>query len=235
MQSFIDTKDFLTSKKGAATLGAGAVVLSIPVFGEFAAATAGVAFTGYLLYKAGQAGYEAYKGNYYKAGYNAGTAVGLKSQAFAVSSTLKLSGYVINNISPKTNLSKVTEGGWMNRSTVLGADEATALNASRMVPETGVHQVLLHGTGDGFIVNGAFTSPKDLARTMLQSGYQRGTPVRLISCHTGVFGDGAAYQLSRYLRSPVIAPTNKIRIIDGGGYEIFGGGRFRTFFNTTIK
>lgn len=125
--------------------------------------------------------------------------------------------------------------GWMNGSTVLGADAATALNASRIIPEVGVHQVLLHGTGDGFIVNGAFTSAKELARTMLQSGFQRGTPVRLISCHTGVFGEGAAYQLSRYLRSSVMAPTNKIRILDGGGYEIFGGGRFRTFFNTTIK
>jgi hypothetical protein len=123
----------------------------------------------------------------------------------------------------------------MNGSTILGTDAATTLNASRMIPESGVHQVLLHGTGDGFIVNGAFMSSKDLARNMLESGFQHGTPVRLISCHTGVFGDGAAYQLSRYLRSPVMAPTNKVRILDGGGYEIFGGGRFRTFFNTTIK
>jgi RHS repeat-associated protein len=127
------------------------------------------------------------------------------------------------------------KGGWMSSSTILGADGATALNASRMVSEEGIHQVLLHGTGDGFFVDGVFTSSKDLARIMLQSGFQPGTPVRLISCHTGVFGDGAAYQLSRYLRSPVIAPTNKVRILQGGAYEIYGDGRFRTFFNTTIK
>jgi hypothetical protein len=41
--------------------------------------------------------------------------------------------------------------------------------------------------------------------------------------------------LSRYLKSPVMAPTNKIRILEGGAYQIYGEGRFRTFFNTTIK
>ena len=128
-------------------------------------------------------------------------------------------------------------GGWMGGSTVLGVDEATAINASRMVPEKGVHQVLLHGTADGFLVDGVFLTPKELARTMLQSGFQRGTRVRLISCTTGVFPDGAAYQLSRYLRSPVMAPTTRVKVLEGGSYAFpkGEGGRFRTFFNTTIE
>jgi len=134
---------------------------------------------------------------------------------------------------PKIGLGRFGSG--MGLSSVIGTDAITALNASRMVPEAGVYQVLVHGTGEGFIVNGVFTSSKDLARSLLNAGFQRGTPVRLISCNTGVFADGAAYQLSRYLRSPVMAPTNKIRIIEGGGYDILGGGRFRTFFNTKIN
>jgi RHS repeat-associated protein len=123
---------------------------------------------------------------------------------------------------------------WMDGSTVLGMDAATTSNAGRMVAEPGVHQVLLHGTTDGFIVDGAFLSPKELARTMLQSGFQKGTPTRLISCWTGVYSDGAAYQLSRYLASPVTAPTERIAILEGGEYYICGGGYFRTFFNTLI-
>ncbi|MCS4304940.1 hypothetical protein [Chryseobacterium sp. BIGb0232] len=63
----------------------------------------------------------------------------------------------------------------------------------------------------------------------------KGTPIRLISCSTGVFGDGAAYQLSRYLKSPVTAPTNLVRVLKDGSYQVFGGGRFRTFYNTTMK
>lgn len=74
-----------------------------------------------------------------------------------------------------------------------------------MVPEKGMHQLLVHGHFDNFIVNGVITSPKSVARTMLQSGFNSGTPIRCISCHTGAFGDGAAYQLGRYLRSPVLA------------------------------
>ena len=50
-----------------------------------------------------------------------------------------------------------------------------------------------------------------------------------ISCHTGAFSDGAAYQLSRYLRSPVIAPTDKVRVLQGGQYEIFSNGVWKQF------
>ncbi|MFP3581811.1 hypothetical protein SB659_19820, partial [Arthrobacter sp. SIMBA_036] len=76
---------------------------------------------------------------------------------------------------------------------------------------------------------------KELAKTMLQNGFKKGTTVRLISCRTGVFGNGVAYQLSRYLKSPVTAPTNLVRVLEDGSYQVFGNGRFRTFFNTTIK
>jgi hypothetical protein len=104
-----------------------------------------------------------------------------------------------------------------------------------MIPEENTFQVLVHGTPEGFIINGTETSSKELARTMLQNGYKKGMPVRLISCNTGVFGDGAGYQLSRYLKAPVMAPTKPISILGDGSYIIadeFGQfGRFRTFYN----
>jgi RHS repeat-associated protein len=80
-------------------------------------------------------------------------------------------------------------------STVLGTDAATMANAGRMVPEKGIHQLLVHGHVDNFIIDGEMIAPKTVARTMLQNGFKQGTPVRCISCYTGIFGDGAAYQL----------------------------------------
>ena len=107
---------------------------------------------------------------------------------------------------------------------VIGTDAVTVANASRMVTERGVTQVLVHGHPATFVVNNVVTSPKSIARTILNSGFKRGNPVRLISCSTGALEDGAAYQLSRYLKSPVLAPTNKVRVLPGGGYDIYGGG-----------
>lgn len=114
------------------------------------------------------------------------------------------------------------------------------INASRLVPEEGVEQVLIHGTPTSFIIggetieDGVELTPKQLAKYMYETGFESGTPVRLISCSTGVYGDGAAYQLSRYLNSPVIAPTARVGILPGGEYLIEDGGRWRTFFNDKI-
>ncbi|MBG6130183.1 hypothetical protein [Aquimarina sp. EL_35] len=63
----------------------------------------------------------------------------------------------------------------------------------------------------------------------MSAGFRKGTPIRCISCYTGKFPDGAAYQLSRYLKSPVIAPTDKVRVLEGGGYEILGNGTWKQF------
>ncbi|MFM7858741.1 MAG: RHS repeat-associated core domain-containing protein, partial [Flammeovirgaceae bacterium] len=117
---------------------------------------------------------------------------------------------------------------------VLGSDAATLANASRIVVENGIEQVLAHGTADVLIIDGVKMSAKELARMMLKNGFEKGTPVRLISCHTGIAGDGFAYQLSRYLKSPVLAPTNKVGVLRDGAYIIDGAGVWRTFYNTTI-
>ncbi|HEY8937836.1 MAG TPA: RHS repeat-associated core domain-containing protein, partial [Cyclobacteriaceae bacterium] len=126
--------------------------------------------------------------------------------------------------------------------TILGSDAVTLANASRMVAEPGIHQVLVHGATklegevliSGFEVNGTFMAPKELAKVMLDQGFVRGTPVRLISCETGTSLDGAAYQLSRYLKSPVMAPTTVVRITEGGGYQMLKDGAWRTFDNTAV-
>jgi RHS repeat-associated protein len=121
------------------------------------------------------------------------------------------------------------ESAWMGSSTTIGSDIATMSNLSRMVPEEGIHQILLHGTDNGFIIEGAFTSAKDVARSILLSGFTKGTQVRLISCFTGFWDNGAAYQLSRYLKSTVIAPTNEVRVLEGGAYEINKSGVWKIF------
>ena len=126
------------------------------------------------------------------------------------------------------------------RATVLGTDPKTASNALRLVSNPRAHQILVHGTEDGFIYGirtdlGVDFNAKQLSRILLSRGFKRGTPIELISCTTGIFRDGAAYQLSRYLRSPVTAPTNLISVEQGGTYLIRDGGIFKTYFNTTIK
>lgn len=126
------------------------------------------------------------------------------------------------------------EAGWMDGSMVFGSDAVTMRNAARLVEEPEYFQVLLHGEADYFVIDGVPTSAKEVSRSLLQSGFQRGTPIRLISCHTGVWSDGAAYQVSRYLRSPITAPTNKVRVLEGGAYEIFDNGTWKTYFNTKI-
>lgn len=64
---------------------------------------------------------------------------------------------------------------------------------------------------------------------LIGKGYQRGTAIRLISCRTGAYADGAAYELSRYLKAPVTAPTNLVGDNPNGSYFILDNGRFKTF------
>jgi hypothetical protein len=120
-------------------------------------------------------------------------------------------------------------------SRVIGKDIATMINAANIVEREGIETVLLHGNATGFVVDGMDVSAKEVARNMLANGYQKGTPILLVSCKTGVWADGAAYQLSRYLKASVTAPTNDIFIQPGGMPYVLYGGTMETFFNTTIK
>ncbi|WP_163408520.1 hypothetical protein [Flavobacterium ajazii] len=86
--------------------------------------------------------------------------------------------------------------------------------------ERGVHKLLIHGEVDNFIINKDPYSAKQVAKMMLQAGFKKGTPIECISCSTGMYADGAAYQLGRYLKSPVIAPSNWVRAVDVNTYVI---------------
>ncbi len=138
-------------------------------------------------------------------------------------------GFVSEKLLEASILRRVSTSFAARTSTILGTDAATLSNAGRMVSEKGMHQLLVHGHYEKFIIDGTITSPKSVARMMLKSGFRKGTPVRCISCHTGAFGDGAAYQLGRYLKSPILAPSDKVRILKGGQYQIFGNGKWKSF------
>jgi RHS repeat-associated protein len=124
---------------------------------------------------------------------------------------------------------------------VFGSDQNTINNMNKMIPKDGTTQVLVHGNVDGFTAGSANPldvinfNAKTMAKTMFENGYVKGTPVDLISCSTGICGDGAAYELSRYLRAPVSAPSNLIQVTNSGGYLISDLGRMRIFFNGTIR
>lgn len=90
---------------------------------------------------------------------------------------------------------------------------------SRMVYEEGYHRVLVHGAQDYFIINGQKVSADILARLLIEDGYKKGTMIRLVSCHCAGYEYGAAYQLSRYMKSQVTAPTVRIRVLEGEGLE----------------
>ena len=129
---------------------------------------------------------------------------------------------------------------WMSASK-LGRDLKTSNNYSRLVEEPGFHQMLIHGTENHFLYHDGMPfrlpikmTPKMLAGMMIEDGYVKGTPVLLISCDTGIADKGAAYQLSRYLKAPVKAPTNWVTVLEDGGYLIKDDGIWRTFHNTKI-
>lgn len=126
-------------------------------------------------------------------------------------------------------LSSLSGRLFYKRTFVYGGDEAL-FHSSRLGYEKGINNlVVAHGTSNGFIINGIETSTKDVARMMLNSGFQRGTKLRVVSCYTGKLTDGTAYQLSRYLKSPLVAPTGRISVTKSGGFKLWDGGTWATF------
>jgi len=115
------------------------------------------------------------------------------------------------------------------RTFVFGSDRATLNNAGNLIQRGEWDNVIVHGTSDGFKVNGNKIAPKDFASMMYERGYKAGTPVRLVSCWTGLYEDGAAYELSQHLKAPILAPTNEVGITSQGSFLINGGGNWQYF------
>ncbi|MDH6539431.1 putative T7SS-secreted protein [Streptomyces sp. SPB4] len=134
-------------------------------------------------------------------------------------------------------------------STAIGYDSSTLVNFDLVKRKPGYHDVVIHGNADGFFEPGRVnasgkgfsagdTNPTHVVEAIRNNPHYTGGPVRLISCHTGTVGAGAAevpaaQSVANQLGVPVLAPTNKVGVSQalgaGQNPEIFGGGYWRTF------
>ena len=110
----------------------------------------------------------------------------------------------------------------LKRVVIAGEDERLALAASRIQPEGGMMDVVVHADGDTFKVleGGSWTtmSPEDLARKLQDAGHTDES-IRLIACNSGN-ADGAAAKLSKELGVEVKAPTDTVWIHADGSLTV---------------
>jgi hypothetical protein len=122
-----------------------------------------------------------------------------------------------------------------------GSDLAITEGTANLIPKRGWFDVVVHGTEDGtsFVINGPINkqiiSPNQLYNNMLASGYKQGTPIRLLSCYSGSIEGGAASQLAKLAKAPVVAPQSWMLISNGAGFLqqgkfIVGEGRWFQVF-----
>jgi len=92
-----------------------------------------------------------------------------------------------------------------------GEDTATFRNFIRLRERThdGYYNILCHGSGKSVIIDGRNLKPQELANLILQQGYEKDEPIRLISCKTGAKANGFAKKLAELLDVEVIAPQKK--------------------------
>jgi RHS repeat-associated protein len=121
-----------------------------------------------------------------------------------------------------------------------GDEAITNQNYDRVKPVQGVYHLVLHGTQkNGFELQDFFYrkykfTTEQLAEQLFKSGYEKGTPIMLISCNTGALDKGTAYEVSQIFDAPVTAPTQRIRVRPDGSYHHLDEGKFRTFYRGTI-
>ncbi|WP_326837413.1 hypothetical protein VSH64_21390 [Amycolatopsis rhabdoformis] len=123
-----------------------------------------------------------------------------------------------------TTLPVDTESGCSPTATADGSDPATIRNFNNVLNQ-GMHDVIAHGTRDGFIeIDGETVNGGQLADALRANpDYQEGQPCCLVVCHTGVSGVGR--RLSDELGVPVIAPNERV----GTDWEL-GPGQESTVF-----
>ena len=93
----------------------------------------------------------------------------------------------------------------------------------------GWYNVLCHGKPERIIIDGRKYKAEDFAKKLLDEGYEKGKPIRLISCETGSKPNGFASQLAKLLETKVIAPSEKIRVDELGEFIIDKKGKFVEF------
>lgn len=117
-------------------------------------------------------------------------------------------------------------------STAIGHDSATMINFDNVQPLAGHHDVVVHGTPEGYFLpgrvdasgtgfSGNATHSNHIADAVTGNPNYRGEPVRLVSCHSGataVNGETSAAQaVANRLGVPVQAPTNAVGVKTHGG------------------
>jgi hypothetical protein len=118
--------------------------------------------------------------------------------------------------------------------TKLGMDNSTLSAAKWMKPEEGWFDVVIHGTPDNFKVfvgdRWVTLSHRDLVNYLKSIGYKPRTPIRLVSCNTGVFPDAIGKDLANKIGANVKAPKGLITVYESGKYTISGPtGEWRIF------
>jgi len=116
-------------------------------------------------------------------------------------------------------VARLASGGlWLSSSLTIGEDAATLKSSKNLIPIEGVYDVVIHGsdTAPGVLFANNLNA-EGLYELMLQSGYTPGTPIRLISCESGLGGaSSAAQELSDLAVAEVLAPAARTKVIRGG-------------------
>lgn len=102
---------------------------------------------------------------------------------------------------------RIIEDG-IRRERPIFADGDLGKYAPYITPEEGYYDVILHGTPNYFDYFGETIDADTLCAIIAQrEDYEKGTPIRLISCDTGKTDDGVAAYIARKLKVRVKAPT----------------------------
>ncbi|MFC0003501.1 WXG100-like domain-containing protein [Micromonospora siamensis] len=116
---------------------------------------------------------------------------------------------------------------YTDHSTVVGYDAKTLRNMEKSLPLAGHHDIVVHGTNQGFFVPGKVsaegadmdgdpTSAAQIAAALRDNPAYHGEPVRLVSCYSGVIDPKTldavplGQQLADELGVSVIAPTKRV-------------------------
>jgi len=130
------------------------------------------------------------------------------------------------------NKKKISRVKWMSPGFFKFGDDATTFrNLVRLRQRThdGYFNILCHGDPKGVFINGKKLKPEKLADLIIQQGYKKGEPIRLISCQTGAKQNGFAKKLAEILDTDVIAPTERIAVDDLGNFIHDKKGKFVKF------
>ncbi|MFE4972105.1 RHS repeat-associated core domain-containing protein [Kitasatospora sp. NPDC056651] len=117
---------------------------------------------------------------------------------------------------PAGPIDNYTPGGHAVRhsptATAVGSDQRTINNYNKVL-NTGIHDIVAHGTRDGYIsLDGELTNGGQLVEAVRSNpAYVEGQPCRLMVCHSGVSGVGQ--QVANELGVYVLAPSDRVGTI----------------------